>query len=73
MNNLIMIKYGELTTKKANRKLLINTLTQNIEKMLSNEGFINKAPQEKVEEEKKKLENYKEMLKTVEERLKTLK
>ena len=43
------------------------------EKMLSNEGFINKAPQEKVEEEKKKLENYKEMLKTVEERLKTLK
>lgn len=39
MNNLIMIKYGELTTKKANRKLFINTLTQNIEKMLSNENI----------------------------------
>lgn len=34
-----MIKYGELTTKKANRKLFINTLTQNIEKMLSNENI----------------------------------
>ena len=39
------------------------------EKMLSNPGFINKAPEAKVEEEKKKLENYKEMLKAVEERL----
>jgi thiamine biosynthesis protein ThiI len=29
-----MIKYGELTTKKANRKLFINTLTTNILKML---------------------------------------
>ena len=39
------------------------------EKMLSNPGFVNKAPEAKVEEEKKKLENYKEMLKAVEERL----
>lgn len=34
MNRMIMIKYGELTTKKANRKLFINTLTTNILKML---------------------------------------
>ena len=39
------------------------------EKMLSNPGFINKAPESKVKEEKEKLEKYKELLKTVEERL----
>ncbi len=39
------------------------------EKMLSNPGFINKAPEKKVNEEKEKLENYKNMLKNVEERL----
>lgn len=30
MNKLIMIKYGELTTKKANRKTFINILNNNI-------------------------------------------
>ena len=40
------------------------------EKMLSNPGFINKAPEKKIQEEKEKLEKYKEMLAKVEERLK---
>lgn len=35
---------------------------QRAEKMLNNYGFVNKAPKEKVEEEKAKLEKYKEML-----------
>ena len=43
------------------------------EKMLSNPGFVNKAPESKVNEEKAKLENYKQMLKNVEERLESLK
>lgn len=34
MNKLIMIKYGELTTKKANRKTFINILNNNILKVL---------------------------------------
>ena len=38
-------------------------------KMLSNPGFVNKAPEVKVNEEKAKLAKYKEMLATVEERL----
>ena len=38
MQELIMIKYGELTTKKANRKIFINILTQNVEKILKNEN-----------------------------------
>ena len=36
MKKLIMIKYGELTTKKANRKFFIETLTRNIERVLTN-------------------------------------
>ena len=42
------------------------------EKMLSNPGFVNKAPEKKVNEEKEKLANYKKMLENVNERLKTL-
>ncbi|MCI8310298.1 MAG: class I tRNA ligase family protein [Clostridia bacterium] len=43
------------------------------EKMLSNPGFINKAPEKKINEEKEKLANYKQMLETVSERLSKLK
>ena len=41
--------------------------------MLSNSGFVNKAPEKKVQEEKEKLENYKQMLVSVNERLNGLK
>ena len=40
------------------------------EKMLSNPGFVNKAPKAKVEEEQEKLKNYKEMLEKLLEKLK---
>ena len=40
------------------------------EKMLSNPGFVNKAPQAKIEEEKAKLVKYQEMLEKVKENLK---
>ena len=39
-------------------------------KMLSNPGFVNKAPEAKINEEKAKLDKYQEMLKSIEERLK---
>ena len=39
------------------------------EKMLSNPGFVNKAPESKVNEERAKLEKYKDMLDKVKERL----
>ena len=42
------------------------------EKMLSNPGFVNKAPEAKINEEKAKLENYKQMLATVVERLNSM-
>ena len=43
------------------------------EKMLSNPGFINKAPEEKINAEKEKLANYKQMLENVIDRLNGLK
>ena len=39
MNGLILIKYGELTTKKGNRKFFIRTLENNIRKILSDFDF----------------------------------
>ena len=39
-------------------------------KMLSNPGFVNKAPEAKINEEKAKLAKYQDMLKSIEERLK---
>ena len=56
-----------------NEKKKLELEVQRGEKMLSNPGFINKAPETKVNEEKEKLKNYKEMLKSVEERLSSLK
>ena len=43
------------------------------EKMLSNPGFVNKAPETKVNEEKEKLSKYREMLELAKERLEKLK
>lgn len=42
-------------------------------KMLENKGFVEKAPKEKIQEEKAKLEKYKEMLETVEKRISEMK
>lgn len=39
MNKLILIKYGELTTKKANRKVFINMLEKNIKNILKDENI----------------------------------
>lgn len=39
MDNLILIKYGELTTKKANRNEFIKRLANNIKNILSGEEF----------------------------------
>lgn len=39
MEKLLLIKYGELTTKKGNRKFFIKTLCNNIENMLSDINF----------------------------------
>ena len=42
---------------------------ERVEKKLSNESFVAKAPQKVVDEEKAKGEKYKDMLKQIEERI----
>ncbi len=54
-------KEEEQKRKEEERKRLEQEVLR-CEKMLSNLGFINKAPQAKIEEEKAKLEKYKDML-----------
>lgn len=74
----VFIPFEELVDIKEEIKRLENEklkLEQEVlrgEKMLSNSGFVNKAPEAKVNEEKAKLENYKQMLENVKERLDSL-
>ena len=56
---------------EAEKKKIQNEI-ERASKMLSNPGFVNKAPESKINEEKAKLEKYKEMLVNLEERIKTL-
>ena len=42
-------------------------------KMLSNKGFVEKAPKAKIEEEQAKLEKYKEMLESTKKRIEEMK
>ena len=61
--NEYKIKEEEKLTKEINRA----------KGMLSNEKFVSKAPQAKVDEEKAKLEKYTQMMEQVKERLEALK
>ena len=53
--------------RKQEEKKKIEAEIERASKMLSNPGFINKAPATKIQEEKEKLEKYKEMLKKFED------
>ncbi len=74
----IFIPFEELVDIEAElerlkqEKIRLEKEVQRATGMLSNQGFVSKAPAAKIEEEKKKLEQYKEMLKTTEERIKKL-
>ena len=54
-------------------KLTYENEIKRVEKMLSNEGFVAKAPAAKIEEEKNKKAKYEELLKKTEERIESLK
>ena len=53
--------------RKQEEKKKIEAEIERASKMLSNPGFVNKAPAAKIQEEKDKLEKYKEMLKKFED------
>lgn len=55
-----------------NEKIKLESEVARATKMLSNPGFVNKAPEAKINEEKAKLTKYQEMLDSVNERLKNI-
>lgn len=61
-----LIDIEEERKRQQEEKARLEQEVKRCEKMLSNPGFINKAPQAKIEEEKVKLEKYKEMLAKIE-------
>lgn len=67
MNRLILIKYGELTTKKANRKMFIQMLEKNILKLLDGMNFKIKKDRVRmyIECEEQNLKNIVEKLKKI--------
>ncbi len=67
-----LVDIEEEIKRLESEKVKLKSEVQRGEKMLSNPGFINKAPETKINEEKAKLENYKQMLINVEERLKNI-
>ena len=58
-----LIDLEEEKKRIENEKKKLQAEIERCEKMLSNPGFMNKAPQAKIDEEKEKLTKYKEMLK----------
>ena len=74
-----IIPFGDLVDKEEERKRLEAEITKleaevtRCEKMLSNPGFVSKAPEAKINEEKEKLAKYQEMLKASKERLEAIK
>ncbi len=75
----VIIPLGDLIDKEAEKARLeeeIKKLTSEVEratKMLSNPGFVAKAPKAKINEEKEKLAKYEGLLQTAKERLEGLK
>lgn len=74
----IYIPFNELVDVEAElerlekEKLTYENEIKRVDKMLSNEGFISKAPASKIEEEKNKKAKYEELLAKTEERIKSL-
>ena len=74
----VFMPFEDLVDLEAEKERLQNEKTKSesavarATKMLSNPGFVNKAPEAKINEEKAKLAKYQEMLDSVNERLKNI-
>ncbi len=64
-----LVDFAAEAQRLAKEKGKLTNEVARCEKMLSNPGFVSKAPEKKIAEEKEKLANYKEMLAKVTERL----
>ena len=65
--DLVNIEEEKKRLEEEKKKILSEI--ERASKMLSNPGFVSKAPEAKINEEKAKLSKYREMLKNIEERL----
>ena len=71
----LYIPFEELVDIEEERKRLeeekkkVLSEIERASKMLANPGFVNKAPEAKINEEKEKLNKYKEILENIEKRL----
>ena len=65
-----LVELEEERKRQKKEKTRLEQEVARCEKMLSNPGFINKAPEAKINEEKEKLAKYKQMLEKVMESLK---
>lgn len=74
----VILPLGDLIDKEAEKTRLeeeikkLEAEVQRAEKILSNQGFISKAPAEKVEEERQKLRKYQDLLQKAKESLNAL-
>lgn len=68
-----LVDIGAELERLEKEKLTYENEIKRVEKMLSNEGFISKAPAAKIEEEKNKKAKYEELLAKTEERINNLK
>lgn len=77
-NGMIYMPFAELVDiakekeRLAKEKEKLVKEVERVEKKLSNQGFVSKAPEKVINEEKAKLEKYSSMLKSVEEQLERL-
>lgn len=78
-NGMIYMPFAELVDIEKERERLVKEKeklvkeVERVEKKLSNQGFVSKAPEKVINEEKAKLEKYSNMLKSVEEQIERLK
>ena len=71
-NGMIYMPFAELVDIEKEKEKLVKEV-ERVEKKLSNQGFVSKAPEKVINEEKAKLEKYSNMLKSVEEQIERLK
>lgn len=68
-----LVDFDEEINRLEKEQARLQSEVERVEKKLANKGFVNKAPEKVVQEEREKGEKYRDMLETVEKRLSVMK
>lgn len=68
-----LVDFDEEIKRLEKEQARLQSEVERVEKKLANKGFVNKAPEKVVQEEREKGEKYRDMLETVEKRLSVMK